>query len=290
MMVSKFFKKESPLAGLSGMGGGMAMFGSKGAGAVDFDLQFLVIAGGGFNAGSTNNASAGGGAGGYISSVTGENSGGGTTAITPYALQASAGSPASCTVYVGSAQSNSSLSTTDKNGVFQNQVAIAGGSAMAGSGGSGAGGNIGSAGGSGTAGQGFAGAPGPLPYSECTQQQYWGHRLCTDSTGGGGGGGAGAAGSGLNGGDGVQSSITGTATYYAGGMAATSIGSGISGTQGQGRTNYGGAGNAGAVILRYPNTVSISNPNGGLTMTTTTVGSDRVTVISAGSGSVEFSS
>lgn len=288
-MVSKFFKKESPLAGLSGMGGGMAMFGGlAAAGSIDFDLQFLVIAGGGTNAGSLNNSSNGGGAGGYISSVTGENSGGGASAITPYALQASASSVAICDVTVGATASNSSLSTTDKNGVFQNQVAIAGGSGMGASGGSGSGGDIGNAGGSGTTGQGYAGAAGPLPYPECTQERYWGHNLCVNSTGGGGGGGAGAGGNGLSGGNGVQSSITGTATYYAGGAAGTALG-GTSGTHGQGKTNYGGAGNAGVVILRYPDTVSISNPNGGLTMTTTTVGSDRVTVITGGNGSVEFS-
>ena len=291
-MVSKFFKKQSPLVGIVGMGGGLARFsGASAPAAVDFDLEFLVIAGGGYGGGTFNSSSAGGGAGGYISSVTGESSGGGASAITPYALQSTSASSASCAVTVGAATSNSSLSTTDKNGVFQNQQAIAGGAGVGSSGGSGSGGDVNSAGGSGTAGQGFAGALGPLPYSECTQSQYYDHRLCRDSVGGGGGGGAGAAGSGLNGGNGVQSSITGTATYYAGGGNGVSYSPGLTpGTSGLGSTNYGGGtSQPGAVIVRYPDTVSISNPGGGLTMTTSTVGTNRVTVITAGSGNIEFS-
>jgi hypothetical protein len=40
--------------------------------------------------------------------------------------------------------------------------------------------------------------------------------------------------------------------------------------------------------LRYSSSRSISNPGGGLTMSTSTVGSNKVTQITAGSGSVEF--
>jgi hypothetical protein len=42
------------------------------------------------------------------------------------------------------------------------------------------------------------------------------------------------------------------------------------------------------VILRYPNTVTISNPGGGLTMSTAVVGSNNVTTITAGTGNIKF--
>ena len=45
------------------------------------------------------------------------------------------------------------------------------------------------------------------------------------TTGPGAGGGAGGAGSGRDGGDGVQSSVTGTPTYAGGGAASTICGS-----------------------------------------------------------------
>jgi hypothetical protein len=42
------------------------------------------------------------------------------------------------------------------------------------------------------------------------------------------------------------------------------------------------------VILRYPNTRTITNPGGGLTISTSTVGSNKVSTITAGTGSVSF--
>jgi hypothetical protein len=42
------------------------------------------------------------------------------------------------------------------------------------------------------------------------------------------------------------------------------------------------------VILRYPNTYTISNPGGGLTFSTSAVGSDKVTTFTAGTGSIQF--
>jgi len=41
--------------------------------------------------------------------------------------------------------------------------------------------------------------------------------------------------------------------------------------------------------LRYPTTVTISNPGGGLTIVTSSVGSDTVAQIKSGSGNVVFS-
>ena len=62
---------------------------------------------------------------------------------------------------------------------------------------------------------------------------------------------------------------------------------------GSGYTNYGGGGHGGAgqngvVILRYPDTHTISNPGGGLTLSTSTVGSNKVTTITAGTGNIQF--
>ena len=50
----------------------------------------------------------------------------------------------------------------------------------------------------------------------------------------------------------------------------------------------GGSGGSGVVILRYPNVYTISNPGGGLTFTTATVSSDKVTTVTAGTGNVSF--
>jgi hypothetical protein len=43
------------------------------------------------------------------------------------------------------------------------------------------------------------------------------------------------------------------------------------------------------VILRYPNAFTISNPGGGLTFTTATVSTDKVTTFTAGTGNVSWS-
>jgi hypothetical protein len=51
----------------------------------------------------------------------------------------------------------------------------------------------------------------------------------------------------------------------------------------------GGSGGSGVVILRYPDAYTISNPGGGLTFTTATDGSDKVTTVSAGTGNVSWS-
>jgi hypothetical protein len=50
----------------------------------------------------------------------------------------------------------------------------------------------------------------------------------------------------------------------------------------------GGAGGSGVVILRYSATLSIGG-GAGLTFTTSTVGSDKVTVFTAGTGNISFS-
>ena len=165
---------------------------------------------------------------------------------------------------------------------------------------------------SGTANQGYAGG-GAAGYGE----PYMG-------AGGGGAGGVGSDGSGSglvgNGGVGLSSSITGTATFRGGGGGGAgwspsySPGAGGNGGGGaggsvpsassnpgpypiDGATNTGGggggqsqtstagaAGGSGVVILRYPSAYTIS----GLSGTTTTVGTDKVTTFTGGTGNIQF--
>jgi len=134
--------------------------------------------------------------------------------------------------------------------------------------------------------------------------------------GGTGGTNAGSGGTGGNPptvspGSGTTSSITGTALSRSGGGGASRSQSGVDGggnggAQGQPGTNgaanrgggggggdplnsqNGGSGGSGVVILRYPDTYTISNPGGGLTFTTATDGSDKITTFTAGTGNIEF--
>jgi hypothetical protein len=48
-------------------------------------------------------------------------------------------------------------------------------------------------------------------------------------------------------------------------------------------------GGSGVVILKYPYTYTISNPGGGLTLSTATAGGFSVTTITAGTGNVSWS-
>jgi len=115
---------------------------------------------------------------------------------------------------------------------------------------------------------------------------------------GGGGGGAGyqqnaggqnggTGGSSVGGNGGASSSVVSTATGQPG---VTNTGSGGGGAGGPvGAINLteipGGAGGSGIVILRYPNSFTIS----GLSGTTTTVGTDKVTTFTtAGTGNIQF--
>ena len=292
----------------------MVMMLAAGAGAIEFQAEFLVIGGGGdhgndFSAGRTDTAGGGGGgAGGYISSVSGESSGGGASALTPPTLTTGV----TYSVTVGAAASNTIFSGTDVGGTSFNHTALAGGTrnTTGGSGGGSAYSDPNNGGtfspGSGTTGQGYGGSNANYPTGSnagvCDTPRF----MCySDSDSAtfcgtgypGAGGGAGGAASGRNGGVGVQSSITGTATYYAGGGASETIcltNNYNQGTPGSGSTNYGGGGSyaetgqPGVVILRYSNAVTISNPGGGLTMSTSAVGSNNVTTITAGSGNIEF--
>jgi hypothetical protein len=237
---------------------------------------YLVVAGAG---GGGWNQGGGGGAGGLLTSTTGLTKG------QVYTITiGGGGNGASGSGQNGSNGSNSSISGTGITTVTSIGGGGGGGDSspyLGSSGGSG-GGNMGSnsgAAGSGTSGQGNAGGSG-------------------GSSRGGGGGGAGAAGgsgsSTAAGGVGLQSSITGSSTYYAGGggggAGSGSGGTGGSGGGGAGGTNsngtsgtantgggggggaggpYGyGSGGSGVVILSVPTANYSGTTTGSPTVTT----------------------
>jgi len=201
-----------------------------------FDIEYVVVAGGG--AGGTDRGG-GGGAGGYRSSVSGESSGRGASNEAAFSGEIDTG----YTVTVGAGGAQQSLNETRGNpgfnSVFASVTSIGGQGggyifggpvATAGGSGGGAGGPTGS-GGSGTLAQGFDGGNGSNSNGDKS----------------GGGGGAGAAGGNASssvggaGGIGVQTSISGTATYYAGGGGG-GIDGRSSGNPGAGGTGGGGRG------------------------------------------------
>jgi hypothetical protein len=272
---------------------------------VPLTVEYLVVAGGG---GGGASYGGGGGAGGYRTNY------GGT------ALSLNVATNYNVTVGAGGA-SAAPAGADGGNSVFSTITSTGGGGGADGNyvqsgknGGSGGGGGYTTnAGGSASpAGQGNNGGSGSPNVS-------------SNAAAGGGGGGAGAVGvsssdknTGGDGGAGLSNSITGSAVFYAGGggggigsNSTGSTGSGGSGGGGTGSTgnnaatagtaNTGGggggggqgpgvsaggaAGGSGIVILRYPSGYTIS----GLSGTTTTVGTDKVTTFTnAGTGNIQF--
>lgn len=287
-------------------------------------IQYLVIAGGG---GTTHGLGGGGGAGGYRSSVVGETSGRGATAETPYDVatgsnyfvKVGAGGP-------GNQGSNQNLGGQGIDSQFHNTTSLGGGRGTGQSinypsvppgqtGGSGSGGvRNANAGGSGTTGQGYDGGNGSNSGN------------AFGSGGGGGAGGNGDIGTSLRGGDGgagVTSSITGSAVTRAGGGggcgnlvtaralgqdgggdgAIEAAGNGFSltsGTPGAANTGGGGGGGgasglgqnggSGVVIIKYPNTYTIS-VGAGLASSTdsSSVPGYKITTFTQGEDNISFS-
>ena len=217
-------------------------------------VSYLVVAGGGtggsYGCGLWDGG--GGGAGGLRGSF--DVTGGGGALESPLAVTRQT----NVSVVVGGGGGNSTFSTVTSN------AGGGGGSAGAGGGGGcGGAGSFGSptaSGGSGTAGQGFAGGSGA-----------------------GAGGGSGSAGGSNSGGAGVTSSITGSATTYAPG----SYGSGGAGGSGGACSGGSNPGSAGVVVLRYPSSFTITL-GAGLSGSTSTVGTSKVTTVTAGSGNVSW--
>ena len=281
-------------------------------------VSYLVVAGAGSGGGVSASggyhaAGGGGGAGGYRTNY------GGTpltlATATNYGVTVGAGAPqASSLASSGSNSSFSTITSAGGGGGFSG-----GNTQQAQSGGSGGGAGrdnntIGS---------------GNTPATTPSQGNDGGTGNGNHSQGGGGGGagqvgqnGNTISGVGGNGGDGLSNSITGAATFYAGGgggsngnlgstttastggqggggdgiafQASTTGNPGAVNTGGGGgggcayynpTNTTGGAGGSGIVILRYPSSFTIS----GLSGTTTTVGNDKVTTFTSGTGNITFS-
>ena len=284
-------------------------------------VDYLVVAGGGAgawaNSGSTFRAGGGGGAGGYRNSFNNEISGGGGASENTF--EAALATNYIVTVGGGAAaQTSSHVVPTNawngSNSVFHSITSLGGGAGGFYSGNPGIPGGSGGGGGGQSEGGAQAGGLGE------TGQGYNGASM-SGSYGGpaGGGGGAGEAGNtdgGGAGGDGATSSITGTAVVRAGGGGGGAsggsaggdggggnggnVGVGLPGTAntggggGGGRNSSssglqsGGSGGSGIVILRYSNTKTLTK-TAGLTATTSTVGTDKVTIFTAGTGTITFS-
>ena len=306
------------LKAVNTMGAGTESAGVSVTTLTPLTVDYLVVAGG---ASGGCEYGGGGGAGGLRSTVT-ATGGGGTletaptlTPSTNYSVQVGAGGAsfsANDTAIAGNDGSNSVFSTITSIGGggggarYSSQIAPRPG----GSGG-GAGDNYpsgGSAGAAGTANQGYAGGG-------TTHRAYRGH-------GGGGAGGVGgnsASPTNGDGGVGVAVAITGSSVFYAGGGGGGEHSGGASGGAGgnggggagaygstgavSGTANRGGggggggdaagaatttgAGGSGVVILRYPSSYTITL-GAGLTGSTATVGGNKVTTITAGSGNVSW--
>ena len=224
----------------------------------DFSGEYLVVAGGG---GSASRSPGGGGAGGVLENFSGSPQG--FYVSTNYTVTVGSGG-------AGGAGGGNNDGNPGSDSVFGSFTAIGGGQSnlrgtlVGGNGGSGGGaseyGGDPTTGGNGTAGQGFDGGDSSF-----------------DGSSGGGGGARGRNGS--------------EGTNVAGISGASNTGGGAGGGAGGGTSSShaaGGNGGSGIVILKYPNTYTIS-VGAGLTSSTTTDGSYKITSFTAGSDTVSFS-
>jgi len=257
------------------------------------NVEYLVVAGGGGGSGGLSNTheGGGGGAGGFRTGTLGVSVGTSYTVIVGAGGAGGGGGS-----YSGSTGSNSTMASITSAG-----------------GGYGAGKNtVGGSGGSGGGAWNSGGGAGNTPAVTPSQGNNGGNG--NNHSAGGAGGGAGASGgNGVSGpgvgGIGVQSSITGTATYYAGGGGASAGsagglgggGAGGSGTTGStGTTNTGGGGGGGSsnnsaggsggsgiVIIKYP-ILYYETVSAGLTASTVSIGGYKITTFTSGTGTVTF--
>ena len=279
--------------------------------AANVAVDYLVVAGGG-SGGSRNGASGsgsgGGGAGGLLTSF-GDNSGGGASSGDTLSLDTNTNY--TVTVGTGGAGISSPANTytagnSGGNSVFSTITATGGGGGGSGNGtGAMAPKTGGSGGGSGYAGTGASATSSPV-------QGYAGGNPPSGSAaspyGAGGGGGAGSVGgdatssAGGAGGSGLSVSITGSAVTYAAGGAGsiwtTGGSSNATANTGNGSggaaTSGSGNGGSGVVILRYPDSFTISETTSPAVLTFSTDSSSvagyKITTFTAGSnGTIQFS-
>ena len=260
-----------------------------------FAVDYLVVAGGGSGGTVTPSTATpvreggGGGAGGLRTSY-GSTSGGGSSAESSLSLAIST----NYTVTVGAGGASPSIADDQSGNVGSNSVFAT--ITSAGGGGGGGNNSAPSTGGSGGGGNESDG----LGAAGTANQGYGGGQGSEASDHGGGGGGAGAAGTTSNGGNGLAVSITGSSVTYAGGGGSDGTGGSGGGgnTQTSGTANTGGGGGgifnsaktggSGIVILRYPSNYTLT-AGAGLTSSTATDGSYKVTTFTAGTDTISFS-
>lgn len=272
-------------------------------------INFLIIGGGG----GGGKWGAGGGAGGYRCSVTGELSGGNFPAESKLPL--ATGISYNVTVGAGGAGQTSTEGQKGASGnpsAFDIITSVAGGAGagrdvIGTDGGSGGGSftstfNIGIAGqgknggtGSNSGGGGGGASVDGSNFPSTSNGGAGGNGLTSSITGtsvtraGGGGGGAydnaggnaGAGGTGGGGGGSRSNAAAGNAT------ANTGSGGGGGGFNSPNGSGNGGNGGSGIVILSYPAIYTITI-GAGLTGSTATVGANKVTTLTAGTGNVSW--
>jgi len=273
-----------------------------------FSADYLVIAGGGGGGGQANfnTFGGGGGAGGYRSFTSQF-----LNVATNYTVTVGAGGAGGSNA-VGVKGSDSVFSTiTSTGGGLGGTSTISGGS-----GGSGGGG------GSITTDNALGNTPSTSPSQGSNGGAGTGNQISTSASGGGGGSSAvgsnASASTGGAGGAGTASSITGSSVTRAGGGGGAGTvtqgaggngggGAGVinagGGSAGAGTVNtggggggggyttsatVGGAGGSGVVIIKYPDTLTVSNSGGGLTFSTSSAGGFKVTSFTAGTGTIQF--
>lgn len=269
---------ESP----GGGGAGAVIYQAAGLNVIPSSEYTLYIADGG--AGGGNNAQGTNGQDSYISFggsnvVLAKGGGGGGSYAGPGKNGGSGGG--------GTRDGDTNNSQAGGSAVTTN-IAPAGASIYGNNGASGNGSCSGGGGGAGAVGAVPTGGDG-VQINIDGNNYFWGGG--GGACGSGGTGGQGGGGGGPRGGQGGTGGINpGTST----GSSADGGGNGGANTGGGGGgatnpTGYpGGTGGSGIIILRYPNTQTITIGSG-LTGTTATVGSEKVTTFTAGTGTISFS-
>lgn len=268
-----------------------------------FQCEYLVVGGGGHGPGgfSGGYGPGGGGAGGLRNSYSGENSGGGQPGEATKGIIL--GQTYSITIGAGATnEGTGNLGVPAFSSKFDTIAAVGGGN----------GNRFGSTSnlkvsdhgsGAGQTGRSTSGTWNTYLFNNPTQGFVGGPR--DSRRGGAGGGAAGVGGVQYSVGAGLSSSITGSAVTYAAGGAGgvnTSFFNGVAGSantgnggragayasSGYGSTN-GGAGGSGVVILRYPNTYSISVGAGLTDGGEQTDGADKYIKFTGGTDTVSWS-
>ena len=268
-------------------------------------INFLVVAGGGGAGRNDTYYGGGGGGGGFRSSTDGR--GGGQSSDT--AITATSGTNYTVTVGGGGAEGSSGTSkgTTGSDSVFATITSKGGGGGGAyDSYGDGLDGGSGGGGG----GNDQANTGGSALTSPVVHGYDGGDSAAGSGEAGGAGGGAGGVGAsttsttGGQGGAAKAATITGSTVYYAAGGAGKAGWGGHNGNAGANATGNansgdGGGGNdhaastnavgrSGVVILKYASNITLTI-GAGLTSSTATSGSDKITTFTAGTGNVQFS-